>query len=92
MTLAEFKAWFEGFTEGIKVVPDTSQWQRIKKRITEIDNSPTSFPVYIERYVTPYKTWWNDHNSWLQTTASSSGGFNSIGAMNYAGKAEYASL
>lgn len=37
MTLAEFKAWFEGFTEDMDGAPNTKQWKRIKDRVKQID-------------------------------------------------------
>lgn len=41
MTLAEFKAWFEGYTEGMNGPPSGPQWDRIKARIGEIGSSHT---------------------------------------------------
>lgn len=55
MTLDEFKAWFEGFTENVDGQPTKKQWERIKARVGEIDGQVTPYPVYIERY---YKPWW----------------------------------
>lgn len=33
MTPEEFKAWFEGFTDGIGAVPNQEQWEKIKKKV-----------------------------------------------------------
>ena len=55
MTLAEFKAWFEGFSETMDGPPNEKQWDRIKARVSEIDNTPISYPIFIDRYVAPYR-------------------------------------
>lgn len=49
MTLSEFKAWFDGFTEAIGDRPSDKQWQRIKDRVAELDGT-SAVPFYIERY------------------------------------------
>ena len=59
MTLAEFKAWFEGFTEDMDGRPSEKQWKRIQKQIKEIDGTITSYPVFIDRYVRPYRPYWD---------------------------------
>lgn len=51
MTLAEFKAWFEGFTEEMDEAPTKKQWERIKKRVKEVDGAPVTERVFIDRYV-----------------------------------------
>lgn len=59
MNLSEFKAWFEGFTEDMKGTPNSKQWKRIQERVAEITEDPTPWPIYIERYVEPYRPYWN---------------------------------
>jgi len=54
MTLAEFKAWFEGFTEDMDEVPTKKQWARIKVRVKEIDGSVTTERIFIDRYFDRY--------------------------------------
>lgn len=54
MTPSEFKAWFEGFTEGLDGTPSKKQWDRICKRVSEINGTPSA-PIYIERY---RDRWW----------------------------------
>lgn len=54
MTPSEFKAWFSGFTEGLEGTPTEKQWERICKRVEEIDGTPST-PIYIERY---RDRWW----------------------------------
>lgn len=57
MTLIEFKAWFEGYTESMDSTPNEKQWARIKARVKEIDGAPITYPVYVDRYwprVAPY--------------------------------------
>jgi hypothetical protein len=55
MTLSEFKAWFEGFTESIDDAPTVKQWARIKKRVGEIDGRAVTERVYVDRYWPPYR-------------------------------------
>jgi hypothetical protein len=50
MTLSEFKAWFEGYTEGLDRVPTEKQFDRIKEKVKEIDGAPVT-PIYIDRYI-----------------------------------------
>ncbi len=55
MNLSEFKAWFEGFTENMDGPPGEKAWKRILAKIGEItDAPPTTYPVYIDRWVRPY--------------------------------------
>lgn len=55
MTLAEFKAWFNGFTESMESNPTEKQWERIKARVAEIDDKPVTYPVFVDRY----RSYWN---------------------------------
>lgn len=57
MTLSEFKAWFEGFTESMDGPPSQKAWERIQARVKEITGTPISYPVYVDRYVHPYRRW-----------------------------------
>ena len=56
MTLTEFKAWFDGYTENIPKQPTQKQWKRLQERVGEIDGKPITEQVYVDRYW-PY-TWW----------------------------------
>lgn len=62
MTLQEFKAWFEGFTENMKGVPTQKQWARIQERVGQIDGIALTKEV-IYRYwptyssIPGYTTW-----------------------------------
>jgi hypothetical protein len=58
MTKSEFRAWFDGFCEGMDGAPNEKQWERIKARVAEIDDKVVSYPVYIDRYVEPYRRYW----------------------------------
>lgn len=63
MTLNEFKAWFEGYTEGLEGAPTKAQFDRIKEKVKEIHGEvPTSYPVFIDRY---WHRRWNDY--WTTT-------------------------
>lgn len=63
MTLAEFKAWFEGFTENIDGPPNAKQWKRIKARVKEIDGESVT-PVYIDRWIGRYRRYWEPYQVW----------------------------
>lgn len=52
MTLSEFKAWFEGFSEGIDKAPTEKQFAKIKAKVALIDGAVTTYPVFIDRYRT----------------------------------------
>ncbi len=54
MTLQEFKAWFEGYTEGKDRPPNVKEWKRIKERVAEIDGTVITRQVFIDRY---YPNW-----------------------------------
>lgn len=38
MTLAEFKAWFDGYTESMDGPPSEKQWERIKAKVRGVDD------------------------------------------------------
>lgn len=54
MTPANFKSWFEGFTEAMTGQPTKAQWARIKERVAEIDGRPVTERVFIDRYWSHY--------------------------------------
>lgn len=61
MTPSEFKAWFEGYAEGIEDAPSVKQWARIKERVAEIDGRATPATVFRDRYVPyyePHRRYW----------------------------------
>lgn len=99
MTLAEFKAWFEGFTESMEGAPDDKQWERIKARVKDIDGVAVTKTVFVDRYVpTPWRPYWtsldcfsgvSDGNVAFLAGKSSGETFNSHAAMLDLGKAEY---
>lgn len=51
MILSEFKAWFEGFTEGLEAAPTKAQFDRIKAKVADITGTPLTQTVYVDRYV-----------------------------------------
>jgi hypothetical protein len=55
MTPQEFKAWFDGFSEGIDGLPSEKQWEKIKRRVKDIDNKPVTYTVYRDIYLPPYR-------------------------------------
>ena len=52
MTNNEFKAWFEGYTEEMKIPPNKTQWKKIQAKVKEIDGNP------IWHYYQPYWNQW----------------------------------
>lgn len=103
MTLTEFKAWFEGFTEGFDKPPTEKQWKRIKARIAEIDGNPVTERVFIDRYWPshPRPYWWQhvwfstNEPTYTYTVNNSSAGLsvpNAVFAMHEAGRAEALSI
>ena len=64
MTLSEFKAWFEGFTESMEGAPTADQFAKIKAKVEKIDGAPVTYPIYVERYWPmlgqPIRNWWGD--------------------------------
>ena len=106
MTLNEFKAWFEGFSEGINKVPSEKQFAKIKSKISEINDTPISYPIFVDRYVRPYRNWFETYGpAWASTgdplqnvgvahivDENSLVKFDSRSAMYAAGRAEFQSL
>jgi len=98
MTLSEFKAWFEGFTECMDGAPDKDQWKRIKARVKEIDGVAVTKTVFVDRYLPPYRPYWAQRldvfgvsDGTMLMSAGQSNGFESHNAMLDLGKAEYSS-
>jgi hypothetical protein len=59
MNLSEFKAWFEGFTDGLEAAPSEKQWGRIKEKIKLIkDAPPTERIVFVDHWARPWRRWW----------------------------------
>lgn len=58
MTLSEFKAWFEGFTEDMDGAPSKKQFERIKEKVAQITGTPITQTV-IREYYDRYRPWWN---------------------------------
>lgn len=99
MTLAEFKAWFEGFTESIEGAPTEAQFAKIKARVALIDGAPVTYPIFVERYwPQPRVPYWSNpvwagnvgHGASLDAVADGNGKvtFDSISAMTTLGRAE----
>jgi len=81
MTLTEFKAWFDGYTEDMGGVPSAKQWKRIKEVVGDIDGQAVTLPIYIDRYWRPYSTsptipWWTTNGTLTTTVAMYAAGKN----------------
>lgn len=57
MTFSEFKAWFEGYTEGLDGAPSEKQFERIKAKVAEITGAPITQTVFVDRYRDYYHHW-----------------------------------
>jgi len=45
MTTSEFKAWFDGFSQGVSDSPTKEQWEMIKKKMDEVsEETPYQVP------------------------------------------------
>jgi hypothetical protein len=45
MDVGQFKAWFEGFTEGMEGPPTAKQWERIRAKVKEITHVAATYPA-----------------------------------------------
>lgn len=72
MTLAEFKAWFEGFAENIDGAPTPEQWARVAEKLDEV--CETAPPIWINPYPVPW-TFTHDPapEPWTITTPTTGG-------------------
>ncbi len=68
MTPQEFKAWFDGFTENCDGPPNEKQWDRIKAKVADINGTPVSYPVYVDRH------WSRPYPYFYSVTPNYSGG------------------
>lgn len=94
MTLQEFKAWFEGYTENIQGVPTLKQWKRIKARVEEVDEEPITRRVFVDRFYLPRRNYWDYEARWLSSRKESSAADEQFRAkitslMRQAGSAEF---
>jgi hypothetical protein len=58
MTISEFKAWLEGFSEGIDGAPSPEQWARIQEKVRSLHAfvdlpSLPQWPTYTSPAVVP---------------------------------------
>lgn len=85
MTPQEFKAWFDGFTEGLEGTPSKKQWERIKVRVAEIDGAPVTYYRYLEDYWRPYYRPWVYGSVGISGLASNLQCYNGSSAANFTG-------
>lgn len=84
MTLNEFKAWFDGFSEGMDGPPGENQWERIKARVGEITGNPVTHTYFYDHYWPPYPS--TGARSMQFSTADSI--WDGASAMNALGRAD----
>lgn len=65
MTLSEFKAWFEGFTENVSKLPTQKQWARIQQRVKEIETPEPERVIERHHDHYPWRPWWP---TWYSST------------------------
>jgi hypothetical protein len=89
MTLAEFKAWFDGFTEDMEGAPSAKQWKRIKARVAQIDGVAITREVVYHRYWPtivnnpPLTTWLVDSAQGVGTSAATAQNLVDLGKAEY---------
>lgn len=54
MILNEFKAWLDGYCDGMCGAPNDTQWSKIKKRLAEVDGEVTTKTVFVDRWQQPH--------------------------------------
>ena len=69
MTINEFKAWLEGFEEGMKGAPTKAQWTKVKERLGQVCDAVPAVPHYVD----PYPVWWPYHWQWTPYTTGTGG-------------------
>lgn len=64
MTIAEFKAWLEGYSASMGAAPTAEQWDAIRKKIDWLTDAPVYCPPYRpnkyggdSEYIWPTVTW-----------------------------------
>jgi hypothetical protein len=97
MTLVEFKAWFQGFTENMNETPTQSQWDRIVSRVKEIDGTVTTQTVFVDRYwqhtypfYVPLPVYSNPPTTIISNTVGSNGFNSDLGPSFDSAQAMYA--
>ena len=56
MTLNEFKAWLDGFSEAMGEVPTPEQWAKIKQKLGEVEAFPLLSTRGVGQVFTPSVT------------------------------------
>jgi hypothetical protein len=84
MTPAEFKAWFDGFTEGMDGPPSIKQWKKITDKVKSIDGTSVLTPIYVDRWWPSVPTWGGagtgDAPSWIKSPIICSSGSTTVRA------------
>lgn len=90
MTLSEFKAWFEGFSEGIDKAPTEKQFAKIKAKVAEIDGAPVTQTIFVDRYVRALPGYWErPYMTWDGVIGAGSIGGNGVGTGSAGGGMMY---
>ena len=67
MTISEFKAWFEGYTEGHDMLGDPLDVDRIREKLAEVvdftyTSTPISIPTIFPAVTSSWDLGWNPIN------------------------------
>lgn len=81
MTLQEFKAWFEGYTESMAKAPTEKQWARVKARVKEIDGTTITQRVFVDHYYPPYRRYFDGWQYACGTAGSPQHVYNGVSGM-----------
>jgi hypothetical protein len=82
MNLPEFKAWFEGFTEGLSGPPNAKQWKRINEKIDKIEDAPpVTLHHFHDHYYRPWRRFYEGPYWGTSWTALGVGTLNQAGSL-----------
>lgn len=62
MTLSEFKAWLDGYSEAIGEAPNAEQWKRIQEKLATVGADGTTLATYKPHVLGPSKMYPADPN------------------------------
>lgn len=72
MTNSEFKAWLEGFSEGIDETPTPKQWKKIQEKIKSLDGN-SSVHHYYHAPIYPQPRRYYDYGLWSHVNGGAVG-------------------
>lgn len=79
MTISEFRAWLDGFSEGVRDAPTPEQWARILEKLADVREPLPALPVFPHDLSDPFcadprkPSWPGIHPMWSTTGGGSTG-------------------